>query len=65
MKTEKLCDGNYCSKQEQCQLYINFIALVKAGKFPRSIDSMCCIEPIWQDEHFIKPGYSEFIKVKK
>ncbi len=63
MKKSEFCDGGYCLQKEKCQLYVNFIALVKAGKFPRSIDSMHCVEPIWQDDHFTKLSYSEFKEV--
>ncbi len=65
MKKSEFCDGEYCLQKEKCQLYVNFIALVKAGKFPRSIDSMHCVEPIWQDVHFTKLGYSEFVEIEK
>ncbi len=58
------CNGNCCSKKETCVLYEKFVDLTKDGKFPRTIDSMVCIEPIWQDEHFIKHEFSCYIKSK-
>jgi len=60
-----LCNGNYCSKKEKCQLYIDFLELVKDKKFPRSIESTVCIEPIWQNEKFIKKAFSKFVKIGK
>ncbi len=52
------CDGKYCPKKEKCVLYLKFTGLVKQGKFPRSIDSLTCIEPIWQNEEFLSKEYN-------
>ncbi len=62
---ENLCDGNYCSRKEKCQLYIDFLKLVNDKKFPKSIDSLWCVEPIWQKDRFIKAEFSRFKKIKK
>ncbi len=59
------CDGRFCKKKEKCELYSNFIELAAAHKFPRSIDALDCVEPLYDNGRLIEKEFNRFVPTEK